>query len=159
MPTSQHLDARAWDSHRRAFHDVLEYRNPQSYLEWGGGEHSTRWAAEAKIPRRCTIEHDQEWFDKLDTPYKLMARLAPGEPCEYTGLPMSWPSQWDFIVVDGRERVRCLETASIVLQQPGIVLVHDTYRAKYWEGMRWWPYVRNYPQECTVLLSHWPISW
>jgi hypothetical protein len=49
----------------------------------------------------------------------------------YVSLPSELGFQYDFAVVDGRKRRRCLLEASRTLTQDGLVLLHDAWRRHY----------------------------
>lgn len=107
-------------------------------LEWGSGR-STLWFA-SRVAHLVTIEHDSAWFAKVGSElaarnlaHKVDYRLieAPGDQMsEPAGHPYAAVADqfedavFDFIVVDGQMRRRCIEKALTKLK-PGALLVLD----------------------------------
>jgi len=85
-----------------------------------------------------SVEHDQAWFDKL-TPrlagnVELLLRRedANGDYCRSihaTG------QRYDVVVVDGRDRVNCIKQSLGTLSSRGVILLDDSQRSEYGEGL------------------------
>ena len=151
---------KTWDSMLVPFHDILARTKVRNYLEWGGGEYSTKWAKNCpSIFNHITIEHDSDWFNKIDTPNKHLCDLVRHKECEYTQKPLDLDMKFDMIVVDGRNRNICLKNAlRLTSSYKSIVLLHDADRAEYWPGIQCWPHARIYRRERTVLLRKCPFT-
>ena len=67
---------------------------------------------------------------------------------DYIEFPLSLNRKYDFILVDGRSRRRCLHMASTLLNLGGFVILHDAQRKHYHEGFTAFKYGR---QLCTRL--------
>ncbi len=52
---------------------------------------------------------------------------------EYVNYPFRF-GKFDFMFVDGRERIKCLGAVRQKLNKNGKVILHDTFRKKYKEG-------------------------
>jgi predicted O-methyltransferase YrrM len=50
---------------------------------------------------------------------------------DYVGLPASLDTRFDFVLVDGRKRRRCMLEAGRLLGDTGIVVLHDAWRTYY----------------------------
>ncbi len=61
---------------------------------------------------------------------------------EYVEFPLRFGEKFDFILVDGRKRRSCLETARKLLKEEGIVILHDAQRKRYHRAFRLYPYRR-----------------
>lgn len=98
-------------------------------FEWGSGK-STLWLA-----RRCaklvSVEDDSEWFarvrhkvERLGVDYCLIPTSAGCD--EYAGRIAEYPDgHFDFILVDGSCRDRCVELASRKVRKGGIVVLDN----------------------------------
>jgi hypothetical protein len=114
-------------------HGVLEC------LEWGAG-HSTLYFPrfiEESGRRGYTwdsIEHDPEWhratMATIDGVYAKVTLCKLTPEC-YAQKPLSFGNRYDFVLVDGRLRRRCLITASKILAVGGVVVLHDAKREYY----------------------------
>lgn len=118
--------------------EMLEnHLTPESTVfEFGGGG-STLWLAQ-----RCgelqTVEHDAEWFPALAAATghlsNVQVRHANGEDefSEYVGAIDVFPDEhFDAVIVDGRERIRCLEHAMPKVKRGGLLILDDYHRPKY----------------------------
>jgi len=59
---------------------------------------------------------------------------------EYIEAPLATGKKFDFIVIDGRFRRRCLETVTECLAENGIVFLHDAQKTKYHEPLSLYEY-------------------
>lgn len=55
---------------------------------------------------------------------------------DYINFPLNYGGLFDFILVDGRARVFCLETGWKCLRSGGVMLLHDAQRAEYQPTIR-----------------------
>lgn len=113
---------------------IEERLQPQmSLFEYGSGN-STHWWA-TRVARVVACEHDKDWYEKI----------APGLPANvnyvfsdldggYTEVIAQYQSEFDIVVIDGRERVRCAHNTLPALKQDGVVIWDNTDREKYRPG-------------------------
>lgn len=101
-------------------------RPDMTALEFGAGA-STRWMA-----TKCqltTVEHDAKWFDEVpaglwwcgivsDRPYNSVCDLFGDNSC-------------DLILVDGRDRMLCVESSLRLLKPGGIMMLDNAERRHY----------------------------
>jgi predicted O-methyltransferase YrrM len=119
-------------------------------LEIGGGN-STLFFSKI-VKRLVTIEHNKEWSDKISNDMKLskcdwkihvvepnFPQIHPFQPAD-TGqfddyvnfISNLEKEQFDVILIDGRDRVRCTIASIPLLKKDGILLIHDFWnRPKY----------------------------
>jgi hypothetical protein len=129
--------------------EVLQTLKPQRCLEWGTGfgtlyftkliGEKTRW---------ISVEHEKDWsinIEKLNqnrnvqighVPPNLFPWSDPHRDGAYSDLKdyIEFPTQFgkfDFILVDGRARVDCVVKASELIEEDGIVILHDANRKHY----------------------------
>jgi hypothetical protein len=102
-------------------------------FEWGTG-YSTIWLAQ-RAGQVITMEHTQEWFDRI----KAIAIALGSFNIDFNLYPLTDERYYthihntggvDFIIVDGRNRVRCFNEA-IKLGKP--VMLDDSERERYKE--------------------------
>jgi len=106
--------------------DLLSAYCPRRVLEWGIGGSTVHWSQLDFIESWTVIEHDAGWVEiyKSHLPDKVIAR--------HINFPAYWQhsGDYDFVLVDGRERVKCLKTASQMESKP-LVVLHDAARPRY----------------------------
>jgi len=104
-------------------------------FEYGSGHSSFYWASRSRSV--TSIEHDTEWMDivskKAPKNLKLLLRLTQEA---YVNAIREQKTQFDIIIIDGRWRLECAQTAASFLA-PGGMIVFD--------NSDW------YPQACSVL--------
>ena len=74
------------------------------------------------------VEHNKEWYAKIKriSPKNVVLCLAENEK-EYLNIPEKF-GKFDFVLVDGIERERCLARACSYVKKNGVVLLHDANR-------------------------------
>jgi len=101
-------------------------------FEWGTG-YSTIWLAQ-RCKQVITMEHDPEWYTKI----KQIATEEGIENIDFNVFPLDEDNYYthihnvgdiDFIIIDGRERLRCFEEA-FKLQKT--IMLDDSQREKYY---------------------------
>ncbi|MBA2849727.1 class I SAM-dependent methyltransferase [Thermosulfuriphilus ammonigenes] len=129
-------------------------------LEWGCGGSTIyfpQFLAQRGIDCRwVSVEHNKDWFEavarvtgalpqveihlvRFDGRGKELKRTSMRE---YVEFPLRFGKKFDFILVDGRKRHACLETARKLLKEEGIVILHDAQRKRYHRAFRLYPYRR-----------------
>jgi len=113
-------------------------------FEFGGG-YSTVWygghAAEV-----VTVEHDRLWLDQVRTlvgsNVTLVYRHAPGDDATSEGdspyfkaIEEYPPKNFDIIVIDGMERVRCAPVVPSHLRDDGIIIFDNSDRPSFRPGI------------------------
>jgi predicted O-methyltransferase YrrM len=90
-----------------------------------------------------SLEHNAKWHRRMqkalqhnpNVKLKLFEvdrkTAAPQDYDDYVSYPVFLNRYFDFILVDGRERARCLMLASNLLNPGGIVFLHDAERERY----------------------------
>jgi hypothetical protein len=101
-------------------------------LEWGCGASTLYWPRLFPFVEWVTLEHDPAWYAALldeDLPENVTLLHLPYP--DYYSVETQALGRFDFIIVDGRERVKCLNAARHLLLPGGIALLHDSSRARY----------------------------
>ncbi|MFC1775247.1 class I SAM-dependent methyltransferase [Patescibacteria group bacterium] len=126
-------------------------------LEWGSGGSTvyfTQFLKQNNIPYDwVSIEYNKNWHDKVlqlvqddkNTNVKLFdvgnnslfQRHVNMD--EYVAYPSTTRKRFDFILVDGRKRRRCLIEAKDLLNPNGVVYLHDAFRKHYHSSFEYYP--------------------
>lgn len=104
-------------------------------FEYGSGN-STLWWSE-RVAGVVACEHDEPWFKAVsqkvpDTVDYRYCELEYGG--EYCKLISSFTSEFDCIIIDGRDRVNCAKNALAALKENGVIIWDNSDRASYQEG-------------------------
>ena len=51
---------------------------------------------------------------------------------EYVDYPTLLGLKFDFVIVDGRKRRRCIEVSKKIVSEDGVIILHDAQRPYYW---------------------------
>ena len=122
--------------------EVIQKIKPVYCLEWGCG-YSTLYFPDF-IDKKATwlsIEHDFEWFNRINTlNCNSMVEINYIESSinnnkiefnNYLSFPKSISNKYDLILIDGRSRVKCITEAVNLLNENGVVILHDANRKRY----------------------------
>ncbi|MBN1119408.1 MAG: class I SAM-dependent methyltransferase [Bacteroidales bacterium] len=103
-------------------------------FEYGSG-YSTLFLAKRTKKVYC-VEHNTGWVDKLKlNEQEKITVITKSLDEEYENAINSIPEKPDVIIVDGRRRVNCLKTAVKKIKENGIIVLDDSDREKYNEGI------------------------
>jgi len=123
----------------RWIHHAVPPNGPMRILEWGPGA-STLWMRrELPDAEIWTYEHAHKWWDHWKHEFEkeglknVHLFYIPDEK-EYPIAPKDLGLKFHFIFIDGRQRVRCMETALELLEEGGYVMLHDSTRGEYAPG-------------------------
>lgn len=103
-----------------------------SVLEFGAG-YSTLFLMK-RVRQVTALEHHADWVATLRSRITDNVELiaVPADPAEaYCAAALAATQPYDLIVVDGRHRVVCFETALQRLSTRGVVLLDDSDRRSY----------------------------
>ncbi len=128
---------------------LLSFKHSVDVLEWGSGG-STVYFTEFLQKHGAdytwlSLEYNKEWYEKVfhavkdDSRTSLVlfdvgnTKLKQNDlPMnEYVNYPRALGKKYDFILVDGRKRRRCLLEARQLLKPGGRVILHDARRTYY----------------------------
>jgi len=119
----------------------LHKKKPLNILEWGPGQSTAVMSRACPDARIYSLENNKHWHKiytvKFSRKTNVFIRFAEGE--KYVKLPEAWRhKKFQLIFVDGLcdLRVDCLKTAYNMLDEDGIVILHDSERKKYEEGVK-----------------------
>lgn len=138
--------------------DILINLQPHKCLEWGGGYSTLYFPLFLnKDSKWFSIEHDKDWALKVQHMNKNpnveifnilpnhIPWTDPNKDGAYSDLKdyIEFPSQigkFDFILIDGRARKDCLMKALDIINDKGVVILHDANRKYYHDSLRFYNY-------------------
>ncbi len=121
-----------------SFIDFIKDRlKPQhTVFEFGSGNSTYFYAKHAGAV--VSVEHDKEWFDKIVSTKPQNAEMIYCELVtdgDYCRMPLTLGKKFDIIIVDGRDRVNCCKQAVKAVSENGVVVLDDSEREFYKEGI------------------------
>lgn len=142
-----------WVTH--SFIDFISDRlnKNMDIFEYGSG-YSTFFYSK-KVKSVTSVEHAREWHDKLKNKLPKNINLIYQESVSdatYCMLAASSGKKFDMIIVDGFFRVNCIKNSYKALEDDGVVILDDSERVEYQEG------VRFLEQSCFKHIDFWGIS-
>ncbi|HET8829931.1 MAG TPA: FkbM family methyltransferase [Pelobium sp.] len=121
-----------------SFLDFIKGRlkKEHSIFEFGSG--NSTWFYAKNVAKVTSVEHDKAWYEKIvaskpQNSEMIFCELEDGG--QYCKMPVSLDQKFDMIIVDGRDRVNCCKQAVNALTVGGVVILDDSYRAQYREGI------------------------
>ena len=110
-------------------------RPDMDVFEFGSG-HSTLWWSK-RVSTVTSCEHDKAWYDNLkerlppNVTYHYCAFQPNGDYCRKSS---SLGSEYDCIVIDGRDRVNCAKYSIASLKNEGVIIWDNSERESYQKG-------------------------
>lgn len=104
-------------------------------FEWGSGNSTMFWAKYVK--EVVSTEHDRQWYNRMNNivPDNVSLNYYELEyGGEYCKAILNENKLFDIILVDGRDRVRCIKNAVKRLKENGVLILDNSEREKYREG-------------------------
>ncbi|QHS55574.1 class I SAM-dependent methyltransferase [Mucilaginibacter sp. 14171R-50] len=123
-----------------SFIDFIKTRLNKDHMvfEFGSGNSTYFYAKYAGSV--VSVEHDKEWFDKIDRSGNkpanaelIYSELIKGG--DYCRMPVKLNKKFDIIIVDGRDRVNCCKQGVEALSPNGVMVLDDSERDVYQEGI------------------------
>ena len=155
MPVAKHMQ-----SYRELLVYLCRALSPKKILEWGPGESTLLMAKECPDARILSIEHDRGWHENTKQRTRELSNVelvhVPhleqfGGARGYVTYPLRRLLQakeelhsFDLIFVDGRSRCDCLTIASLIVSPRGLVVLHDSARRNYLDGLNMFPAWKQY---------------
>ena len=104
-------------------------------FEFGSGN-STLWLA-PRVKSVISIETDKEWYERVRVAVPQNVELRYEEfvrDGNYCRMLEQYPSQFDVIIVDAFDRVRCAKNAMAALNPGGVIIFDDASDAPFHDG-------------------------
>ena len=135
---SLNLDGLPMPSYSVAAMHFLEERlkKDMKVFEFGSGLSSLFYARKCK--KVTAIEHDSGWYNEVKSHKSsnlsiYLKDLNSGNG-DYEKAIFDFDEQYDLIVVDGRNRNKCIFNCIKKLSESGVIILDDSHREKYLSG-------------------------
>lgn len=109
--------------------------NSLSVFEWGSGNSTLFWSHHVK--EVVSIEHNKQWYERMlevapeNASVKYYELKYGGGYCKAI---LDEKREFDIILIDGRDRVRCAQNAVLRLKEKGIIIWDNSEREAYKSG-------------------------
>ncbi|HXH98623.1 MAG TPA: hypothetical protein VNI52_00010 [Sphingobacteriaceae bacterium] len=136
MPVDQNGAPIPWVTY--SFIDFIKTRINSTHLifEFGSGNSTYFYAKHAS--KVVSVEHDKLWMEKIDQQKPKNSELVFCELTidgKYCRMPQHYSEKFHLIIVDGRDRVNCCKQCLPALMDDGVVILDDSERPLYKEGI------------------------
>jgi hypothetical protein len=116
---------------------LLEQRTPASarVFEYGAGQSTLWWSS--RVAHVVSVEHDRGWYDDLraKVPGNVDLRYCDVGDDAYPRMLPSTGERFEIVVIDGRRRVECADSALSCLTDDGVVVWDNAEREEYQVGL------------------------
>lgn len=102
-------------------------------LEWGAGGSTITFPKRHKGVMWLAVEHNGNWVKKISPELADNANIIWVPEDEWYVDCVKHSRLFDFILIDGLHRERCLEIARDIVSKDGVILLHDSGREEYQE--------------------------
>jgi hypothetical protein len=112
-------------------------RPDMAVFEYGCGASTSWWAA--RVARVIAVEHDAEWAARVGAslpPNATVVHVPLDESGTYARNALTHGLSCDVVVIDGRDRVRCVDSAIRALTAHGVIVLDNSDRPQYAPGLR-----------------------
>jgi precorrin-6B methylase 2 len=109
--------------------------SPISVFEFGSGN-STLWFS-SRVKDIISVENDAEYYAVMEKKFNLKGNITyhlRNLKDNYNSLILEYENQFDIIVIDGRERVKCTKNCLKALKPKGILIFDNSEREQYQEA-------------------------
>jgi len=125
-----------------AMNHLFEEQKPAQVLEFGAGGSTVYWPTKyGFIERWVAVEHSS------DVVQALSGKTASSVRVTFVSLDdFSTPDvegKFDLIIVDGHDRLGCMEAARGFLAPGGVVVLHDAQRVGYQTAWQWYDHAET----------------
>lgn len=112
---------------------LLLNRRPKLCLEWGSGNSTLYFPRHKFIELWLSVEDNGHYLDYINgsncSSNVQTLWILPGS--SYADVVQRTNRKFDFILIDGLDREKCLDNAKKIINPGGVILLHDAGRAEY----------------------------
>lgn len=149
-------------SYEHHLRTICRARNPKNILEWGPGKSTRMMVEECPGAKILSIEHELKYINRFMaegcpenvTLIHKTLDMKGGTSQGYITWPLYLKEKYDLIFIDGRFRFDCIMIASLLLNEKGVVIVHDTHRKIYHPAFNLFSYNEVDEEKRTTVLSN-----
>lgn len=116
--------------------NILSNYNVRHCLEWGSGGSTVYFPKKHRSLRWLAVEHNGNWVKKIAPKLSDNANVVWVPEDEWYVDCVKHSRIFDFILIDGLNRERCLDIAKDIISENGIILLHDSGRQEYQEFIK-----------------------
>lgn len=121
---------------------LLAELKPKVCLEWGSGGSTVYFPPRhPEIETWVSIEHNGKFYDEVKNSVSSKVELKHVKINEYLNAAMD--KKYDFILVDGLMRQECLLIGKDLLNEGGVMLLHDSGRPEFDKIIKQWGNVKK----------------
>jgi len=105
-------------------------------FEFGSGFSTLFFAS--KVKTVTSVEYDENWFSEMQSTLPKNVELIFCEKDidgDYCRVIQAKQQLFDIVIIDGRDRVNCLIQSLSCLSGQGVILLDDSHRQRYQEGI------------------------
>lgn len=115
---------------------------PKKVLEWGAGGSTVHLSTKFPVETWTSVENNLEWAEKVRQAVdrKKIHVWYFDNLDEYVRYGALLEKDPDLVLVDGRERSRCLEEVYRTVRSSVPVILHDCGRTRYMKGAELFPF-------------------
>lgn len=117
------------DAEIRILHKYLS--NKKHCLEWGSGGSTIFFPKLHSRLNWLAVEHNGNWVKDIQPHLPNNANVVWVPENEWYVDCVKHSRIFDFILIDGLHRERCLEIAVNIISDDGVILLHDSGRQEY----------------------------
>jgi hypothetical protein len=111
-------------------------RETFALFEFGSGNSTLYYSK--KVAQVDSVENDRHWYEKIRNTMPANVNLFYCEvetAGKYSRYALETARKYNVVIVDGRDRVNCCKNSVGALQSNGIIVLDDSERAEYTEGI------------------------
>ncbi|ACL64001.1 FkbM family methyltransferase [Anaeromyxobacter dehalogenans 2CP-1] len=112
-------------------------RPDMTVFEYGSGASTAWWAR--RVARVVAVEHDAGWAERVGAqlpPNATVTHVPLDDGGAYAQNVLAHGVRFDVVVIDGRQRVRCVGAAIEALRPGGVIVFDNSDRPQYEPGFR-----------------------
>jgi len=116
--------------------EQIDKHKPASCLEWGAGGSTIYFPKKHKcIKRWISIEHVGQYAEWVGSRVASNVTVLWVLGVSYVDCIKLQPHCYDFVLVDGTDRIECLNVSRDVIKPKGNIYFHDSAREMYDKGI------------------------
>lgn len=116
--------------------NLIKQNKPKHCLEWGSGGSTIYFPNKHRNLSWLSVEHNGNWVKRIVPELSDNATVIWIPEDEWYVDCIKHSRTFDFILIDGLHRERCLEIAKDIISPRGIILLHDSGRKEYQEFIK-----------------------
>lgn len=108
---------------------------PMRVFEFGSGN-STLWFS-SKVENIVSIENNEDFYLKMKKKLSLINNVSYSLNelnNNYSSKILEYENEFDIVIIDGRERVKCTKNSIKALRENGVIIFDNSDRIKYEEA-------------------------